>query len=134
VTYGTHLAHPPGFGGCTAWNTCWRPSRSPQRTPFDLVAFIQALRAKGECEARYGGFSDAEGHDTDDFPVWRPDPPSGAVCAEERPARVLSGAPAVTARDAQRTLDHRGQRLAHDLVGLAGDPAPLGLPVVRRAP
>jgi hypothetical protein len=47
----------------------------PSAHAFDLVTFIQALRAKGECEARYGGFCDAEGHDTDDLLVWRPDPP-----------------------------------------------------------
>jgi hypothetical protein len=47
----------------------------PSAHAFDLVTFIQALRAKGECEVRYGGFCDAEGHDTDDLLVWRPDPP-----------------------------------------------------------
>jgi hypothetical protein len=33
------------------------------------------LRAKGDYEARYGGFCDAGGHDTDDLLVWRPDSP-----------------------------------------------------------
>ena len=41
----------------------------------DLVTFIQALRARGDCEARYGGFCDANGHDTDDLLVWKPDSP-----------------------------------------------------------
>ena len=45
----------------------------PSVHAFDLIAFIQALRSRGECEARYGGFCDAEGHDTDDLLVWRPD-------------------------------------------------------------
>ena len=49
--------------------------RIPSAHAFDLVAFIQAVRAKGACEARYRGFCDAEGHDTDDLLVWRPDPP-----------------------------------------------------------
>jgi glycine cleavage system aminomethyltransferase T len=41
------------------------------------------LRAKGDCEARYGGFCDANGHDTDDLLVWRPDSPvqGGALSA-----------------------------------------------------
>jgi len=33
----------------------------PSAHAFDLVTFIQTLRAKGKCEARYGGFCDAEG-------------------------------------------------------------------------
>jgi hypothetical protein len=45
----------------------------------DLVAFVQASRAKGDCEARYGGFCDADGHDTDDLLVWRPDSPGQGV-------------------------------------------------------
>ena len=44
-----------------------------------LVAFIQALRAKGDCGAQYGGFCDADGHDTDDLVVWRPDSPVRGV-------------------------------------------------------
>ena len=44
----------------------------PTAHAFDVVAFVQAQRAQGECEARYGGFCDAEGHDTDDLLVWRP--------------------------------------------------------------
>jgi hypothetical protein len=48
----------------------------PSAHAFDLVAFTQVLQAKGECEARYGGFCDAEGHDTDDLLVWRPDSPA----------------------------------------------------------
>ena len=37
----------------------------------DLVAFLQAMRATGDCEAQYGGFCDADGHDTEDLVVWR---------------------------------------------------------------
>ena len=47
----------------------------PPAHAANLVAFVQALRAKGDCEARYGGFCDANGHDTDDLLVWRPDSP-----------------------------------------------------------
>jgi len=43
------------------------PSHAP-----DLVAFVQVLRARGVCEGRYGGFCDANGHNTDDLLVWRP--------------------------------------------------------------
>jgi hypothetical protein len=45
----------------------------PPAHAADLVAFVQASRAKGDCEVRYGGFCDADGHDTDDLLVWRPD-------------------------------------------------------------
>jgi hypothetical protein len=41
----------------------------------DLVVFVQASRAKGGYEVRYGGFCDAGGHDTGDLLVWRPDSP-----------------------------------------------------------
>ena len=36
----------------------------------DLITFLQAMRAKGDCEAQYGGFCDADGHDTEDLLVW----------------------------------------------------------------
>ena len=45
----------------------------PPAHTADLVGFVQALRASGACEGRYGGFCDADGHDTDDLLVWRPD-------------------------------------------------------------
>jgi hypothetical protein len=44
----------------------------PSRHAADLITFLQALRAKGDCEARCGGFCDADGHDTEDLVVWRP--------------------------------------------------------------
>jgi hypothetical protein len=44
------------------------------------------VRAKGACEARSRGFCDAEGHDTDDLLVWRPDPPAALA------ASALTGA------------------------------------------
>ena len=47
----------------------------PPAHAADLVAFVQASRAKGDCEVRYGGFCDADGHDTDALLVWRPDSP-----------------------------------------------------------
>ena len=45
----------------------------PPALTADLITFVQALRARGACEGRYGGFCDADGHDTDDLLVWRPD-------------------------------------------------------------
>ena len=51
----------------------------PPAHAADLVAFVQASRAKGDYEARYGGFCDAGGHDTDDLLVWRPDSPVQGV-------------------------------------------------------
>jgi hypothetical protein len=36
----------------------------------DLITFLEAMRAKGDCEAQYGGFCDADGHDTEDLLVW----------------------------------------------------------------
>src|SRR5260370_8936287 len=46
----------------------------PSAHAFDLVAFAQALQAKGECEARYGGFCDGEGQEPDYLLVWGPGP------------------------------------------------------------
>jgi hypothetical protein len=43
----------------------------PSAQAADLIAFIQALQAKGDCQAQYGGFCDADGHDTEDLLVWR---------------------------------------------------------------
>jgi hypothetical protein len=43
----------------------------PSAHAADLIAFIQALQAKGDCQAQYGGFCDADGHDTEDLVVWR---------------------------------------------------------------
>ncbi len=51
----------------------------PPARAADLVAFVQASRATGDCEARFGGFCDAGGHDTDDLLVWRPDSPVQGV-------------------------------------------------------
>ncbi len=51
----------------------------PSAHAADLVAFVQASRAKGDYEVRYGGFCDAGGHDTDDLLVWRPDSPVQGV-------------------------------------------------------
>jgi len=51
----------------------------PPAHAADLVAFAQASRAKGDYEVRYGGFCDANGHDTDDLLVWRPDSPVQGV-------------------------------------------------------
>jgi len=51
----------------------------PPAHAADLVAFVQASRAKDDCEVRYGGFCDADGHDTDDLLVWRPDSPVQGV-------------------------------------------------------
>jgi len=48
----------------------------PPAQAADLLAFVQASRARGDCEARYGGFCDAGGHNTDAFVVWRPDSPA----------------------------------------------------------
>jgi hypothetical protein len=45
--------------------------RIPLAHTADLIAFIQALHAKGDCQAQYGGFCDADGHDTEDLLVWR---------------------------------------------------------------
>jgi hypothetical protein len=44
--------------------------RIPATHAADLITFLQALRAKGDCEAQYGGFCDADGHDTEDLLVW----------------------------------------------------------------
>jgi hypothetical protein len=58
----------------------WATIASPRSRPdsparvahtADLIAFIQALHAKGDCQAQYGGFCDADGHDTEDLLVWR---------------------------------------------------------------
>jgi hypothetical protein len=38
--------------------------------------FLQALHAKGDCEAQYGGFCDADGNDTEDLLVWIRDSPA----------------------------------------------------------
>jgi hypothetical protein len=46
----------------------------------DLIAFLQAVRAKGECEAQYGGFCDADGHDTEDLLVWIRDSSAEVAC------------------------------------------------------
>ena len=43
----------------------------PSAHAADLIAFIQALQAKGDCQAQHGGFCDADGHDTEDLLVWR---------------------------------------------------------------
>ena len=51
----------------------------PPAHAANLIAFVQASAAKGDCEARYGGFCDAGGHDTDDLLVWRPDSPGQGV-------------------------------------------------------
>jgi hypothetical protein len=51
----------------------------PSAHAVDLIAFIQALQAKGDCEAQYGGFCDADGHDTEALLVWRPDSPVQGV-------------------------------------------------------
>jgi len=45
----------------------------------DLVAFLQAMHATGDCEAQYGGFCDADGHDTEDLLVWIRDLPAEAA-------------------------------------------------------
>lgn len=49
----------------------------PPAHAADLVALVQALRAKGDCQAQYGGFCDMEGHETDGLLVWRSDRPVG---------------------------------------------------------
>jgi hypothetical protein len=43
----------------------------PPTHAADLITFLQALRATGDCQAQYGGFCDADGHDTEDILVWR---------------------------------------------------------------
>ena len=51
----------------------------PPTPAADLIAFLQAMRAKGDCEAQYGGFCDADGHDTEDLLVWIRDSPAEAA-------------------------------------------------------
>jgi len=48
----------------------------PGTHAVDLVTFLQALRAKGDCQAQYGGFCDADGHDTEGLLVWIRDSPA----------------------------------------------------------
>jgi hypothetical protein len=38
----------------------------------DLAAFVRALRESGDCQTRYGGRCDAEGHDTRQLLAWGP--------------------------------------------------------------
>lgn len=45
----------------------------------EFLACLQAMRAKGDCEAQYGGFCDADGHDTEDLLVWIRDSPADAA-------------------------------------------------------
>ncbi len=51
----------------------------PSAHATDLIAFLQAMQAKGDCEAQYGGFCDAHGHDTEDLLVWIRDSPAEAA-------------------------------------------------------
>jgi hypothetical protein len=43
----------------------------PSAHAANLIAFLQALQAKGDCQVQYGGFCDADGHDTEDLLGWR---------------------------------------------------------------
>jgi len=48
----------------------------PPAHVVSLITFVEAVRAKGDCATQYGGYCDAEGHDTDDLVVWKPDRPA----------------------------------------------------------
>ena len=38
----------------------------------DLAAFVRSLHEKGECQRRFGGFCDADKHETRQILVWGP--------------------------------------------------------------
>ncbi|HSL51480.1 MAG TPA: hypothetical protein VK878_20600 [Candidatus Deferrimicrobiaceae bacterium] len=38
----------------------------------DLAAFVRTLHERGDCQRRFGGFCDADRHETKQILVWRP--------------------------------------------------------------
>jgi hypothetical protein len=38
----------------------------------DLAAFVRSLRERGDCQRRFGGFCDADKHETKQILVWGP--------------------------------------------------------------
>jgi hypothetical protein len=51
-------------------------AKIPPRHLSDLTAFVRILGAQGDCDMQVGGICDAEGHDSDDLLLWRPDRPA----------------------------------------------------------
>jgi hypothetical protein len=55
---------------------CLEHLATTAETPFghlpDLAAFVRTLHEKGDCQRRFGGFCDADRHETRQILVWGP--------------------------------------------------------------
>ena len=61
----------PGPSTPTAWSI-WRPRLRSRLGTCLIAVFVRTLHERGDCQRRFGGFCDADQHETKQTLVWGP--------------------------------------------------------------